>query len=95
MSQPKQTISKTETKEQAANQYCTDIGASKTGPVYSAVLFGANWQSQQTSTLYTRAQMIEFGEKVKSECLLTIWNLDTPDRPRKDMESINIENLFK
>lgn len=48
---------------------------------------------QETSTLYTRAQMIEFGEKVKEECLKGVWYKEGFDY--ENIQSINIENLLK
>lgn len=52
---------------------------------------------QETSTLYTRAQLLEFGEKVREECAEQARALDSGPSHEVDKQSIliiNIENIL-
>lgn len=50
----------------AADRYCADIGASKTGPVYSAVMFGINWQKEHC---YTEQEVIVILETFRARII--------------------------
>lgn len=81
-----------ETIEQAAQNMAINI--TKRTTVQEFFIAGANWQKEQnTDLVYTRAQMIEFGEKVREECLKGVWYKEGLDY--ENIQSINIENLLK
>lgn len=57
-------------------------------------LIAKAYADQETSTLYTRAQMIEFGEKVREKCSDKCHTINDPFKIYEEIQSINIKNLL-